>query len=194
MELEVRIAYLERYCRRLTFAVAGLLIVTVAALLLSTAARSENNQQVITARGFIVENAEGRELIRIGESEAGPGAIVLRDSGGLTSARLEGTASNGGSLRLYGSEGRQRIILETGSEPGSHLTVLDGESRAVARLGDVGHGGSVDIYQGGRHVAFLCVDPRLGSGSLCLYDNQRRLMMAGHGDANGNGQIFTAKR
>lgn len=191
MNTEERVAYLELYCRRLTFAVGGMLIITVAALLFAVNRRAD--EDVVRARAFIVANADGAELVRIGQSEVGPGAIVLRDAKGRTMARLEGTATLGGSLSVNDADGKPRLIAGNDEDMGGCFLVTNAQGQAVTRIGDVGHGGSVDVYQAGRHVGFLCVDPKLGSGNLSLYDDERRLMVSAHGDDNGQGFVWMAK-
>lgn len=192
MTTDERIARLEIHNRRLTWALAGLLIIAASALFLGRADGARD--RVVTARGFVVVNRAGTELVRIGESDTGPGAILIRNSTGARVAQLDATEDLGGSLWLYDGTTMPRTIITTDAKLGAHAMFVDAEGNVAARLGDVGEGkGSLDIYRQGKHGAFLCIDPKLGSANLSLYDQEKRLMVSLYGTPEGEGRQFERK-
>ncbi len=139
MTTDERIARLEIHNRRLTWALAGLLIIAASALFLGRA--DGDRDRVVTARGFVVVNGAGTELVRIGESDTGPGAILIRNSAGARVAQLDATEDLGGSLWLYDGTTMPRTIITTDAKLGAHAMFVDAEEGNVAaQLGDVGRG------------------------------------------------------
>lgn len=197
MTVEQRLTRLEWHNRMLTYSLVGLLIIAAGALLIGNRLSGEKSlkREVVVARAFAVVNEEGQELVRIGESEVGSGALTLMNPKGSPIAALAGTADElGGSLCLYDGRAAQRIILGNDKRFGSGIIFADSDGGVAARLGDVGGGrGSLDIYDRGRHVAFLCVDPNLGSGNLTLYDPGKRILATLFQSNDGSGGTFLAE-
>ena len=157
MDIEQRIAHLERSNRHLRI---GLVILTIAitTVLIVGQAKPEKVPDVIQAKQFQVVNDKGQKLVRLGAPRGeggittyndkgqalvtlsvmpnGDGAITTLNGKGQNLVALAATADGKGLVNTFNGKG-QRLVMLGGLEDGvSGVVTFDGDGRITGRIGN----------------------------------------------------------
>lgn len=193
MELEQRVAALERQIKYMRFLAAGLGAGLVA--LLSLGATGVQDFQVVRTRDLLVVDDQGRVMCSVGEDGEGNGRLALNsrsdkqifvagaDERGNGQLLISSNADQGvfsvvvdadGNGRLLIGSRAQRPLVSAGADKkgdGQFLLFSGGEGTVLsAGVDAAGNGGIVDLYnRAGQGVVQLSCDGQ-GSGMVGAYD------------------------
>lgn len=197
MELEQRVAVLERQIRHLRFLAAALGAGLVA--LLSLGATGSQNAvqdfQVVRTRDLLVVDDQGRVMCSVGEDGEGNGRLALNsrsdqqvfvagaDERGNGQLLISSNTDQGvfsavvdadGNGRLLIGSRAQRPLISAGADKQGHgqFLLFSGNERMVLSAGvdAAGNGGIVDLFnRAGQGVVQMSCDGQ-GSGMVGAYD------------------------
>lgn len=147
MTTEQRIEYLETRCNRLTFALTGMMVLTVA--ILGVAAKSNPVTDSLQTKKLEIVDNDGKVRIRLGSADEGYGLVVYDVDGKfratLTDAPL-GSAMQlhkaGGSISLMAMQngcgitirdldGKSRVLMLQQQKEGSQIMLKDKDGKTV---------------------------------------------------------------
>ena len=127
--IEERLGKLERQNRRMKLAGLGAVVIAGAFALMGQAGRV--HPSTITATGFVLVDAQGRERAKL-EMYKGVPMLILYDAKGKPRAGL-GVFSDGPKLGLYDANGKVRAALAAFSD-GPGLGLYDAKGKLSAML------------------------------------------------------------
>ncbi len=175
MNLEQRLARLERGNRRMK-RIGALVLVVAAAVVLSGAAMRKYRH--LEVGSLTLKDKAGNTRVYIGTDEDGSVSLSLKDKAGKTRALLD-VARNGSALWLSDKDGEDRVMLST-ITGWPQLVFFDKAGNTRLSLNLLDDGASLHIHDKDRLRATLGVsrgvDKRTGAktkttaGTLTLFD------------------------
>tara|TARA_A100001037_G_scaffold269491_1_gene263685 strand:+ start:511 stop:966 length:456 start_codon:yes stop_codon:yes gene_type:complete len=146
MTTEQRIEHLETKCNRLSFALTGMTLLSLA--ILCVAAKPNDVKDNVQAKKLEIVDDDGKVRIRLGPADAGYGLVVYDEDGQFRATLTDapqGAVSQlrkaGGSIKMMAMEGGCGItirdqdgkprVLMLQQQEGSQIMLKDAEGKAV---------------------------------------------------------------
>ncbi len=133
MNVELRLAKLERTSRYSRFAAVALGLTLVAITAMGFAKDADKIPDVIRARRFEVVNEQGTPQVSLWHVRDG-GAIATHNSQGEARAGMM-ALDEGGGIATFDAKGRKAVVIATTEELGGTIITYDGEGGKLVSIG-----------------------------------------------------------